>query len=270
MASPTGTPASRELVRAPGERLGLRSARAAAGATQNSATRLRAEAVDGSVMSSGRGGGGAASGASLDQPPPRAASQAGLGRPPGCRAPGSRPTGRACRRSRAPPRRRARSPRGWRRSPRRGGRRTSTPWPSMPDTTEVATISRHSRCSRIRLAEPLRQRRGEVPLELGRQVRVLGQVRVEQLGEEHRSCCRPAARPAPAREPAVLALALGDLVVAGQRLQLTVEPGLSSQRMKRACTSTSRRLPPRGEPRLGLLVVVPEHERGHLVGHLNQ
>ena len=73
------------------------------------------------------------------------------------------------------------------------------------------------------LAEALGQRRGEVALELGRQVRVLGHVGLEQrlvqvdlaVREQHGDL-RP-------REPAVVALALADLLVVGQRLELAVE-----------------------------------------------
>jgi hypothetical protein len=71
--------------------------------------------------------------------------------------------------------------------------------------------------------------------------------------------------------PLPCAIRVGDLVVVGRNsIARFRRPCFSRKRMKRASWSSSRRRAGRDRQRLGLEVVVAQHERGHLVGHLRQ
>ena len=145
------------------------------------------------------------------------------------------------------------------------------PW-SMLFTTWVATIWRPSRCARI--CAPKRSGSGarEVALELGGEVRVLGHVGVEDRLLQVDLAVREQHRELRAREPAVVALALADLLVVRQRLELAVEVAARLEEAQEALVHVdhARRVRLGEAERLGLLVVVLQHERRDGVGHLDE
>ncbi|MNR13252.1 hypothetical protein D3C85_1296470 [compost metagenome] len=115
-----------------------------------------------------------------------------------------------------------------------------------------------------RLGEVVGQQRGDEG--------VLGQVRDQQfvvqphlaIGQQHRAFGRG--------QPRAECLAFGDLVLGGQEFERTVEPARALQPadQPRFGVEQLRRLTARHGERLGLVVVVLQHQQAHLVGHLGQ
>ena len=123
-----------------------------------------------------------------------------------------------------------------------------------------------------RLVEAFAQRLGEVAHQVDREIGVLGQVRCEQrlvkrhLGvrEQHRKFGRG--------EAMAGLLPLGDGLVVGQVLDFAVEfaGALESAHQSRLRTQHADALRQSNAERLGLLVVVAQHQIADLVGHLRQ